>query len=178
MMRHRWAFWPHVGVVLAALTGPRSVAHAYEEQASLEASSGYIGAASADTLSSHGTALELGGGYGLSDLFVLRGGLGYAPRFSGGSIQHAGRFRAELAYIVDIVRWVPFFGGGAALWAYDSEDDVAVRPAVHVVLGIDFLASRAWIFGVDARSGLLWESDGVASLNEVQARLSHMFELF
>ena len=65
-------------------------------------------------------------------MFVLRAAGGYAPMLDSDEIVHAGRARVELAYIVDILRWVPFFGLGGSLWLY-NDLGVTVRPAWHAV---------------------------------------------
>jgi hypothetical protein len=183
MTRHHLAFCRSLGLLLGLLLVadagwvPRR-ARAYAEQASLDVSAGYLGAISSPTLLTNGIPLEIGAGMGISDLFVLRAGLGYGPRFAHGDVQQAGRLRTELAYVVDVLRWVPFFGLGASLLGYDDGSTFRVRPAWYLLLGLDFLANRSWVVGLDVRPGLVWERSGATSINEVQLRVSRMFELF
>jgi hypothetical protein len=183
MTRHHLAFCRSVGLLLGLLLAgdagwaPRH-ARAYAEQASLDVSAGYLGVISSSTFLTNGIPLEIGAGMGISDLFVLRAGVGYEPRFAHGNVQQVGRLRTEIAYLVDVLRWVPFFGVGASLFGYDDGTAFRVRPAWHLLLGLDFLANRQWVFGLDVRPGLLWQRSGATSINEAQLRVSRMFELF
>jgi hypothetical protein len=155
-------------------------AMAYEDQASLDLALGATLTAGAETLALAGPEVAAGGSLGLSDLFVLRGQLGYSPLFDPGQVQHVGRARVEAAYLLDVLKFVPFFGLGASLWLYRSSenDTFLVRPGGHLLLGLDYLWSRSWTLGVDVRIGLVIEPSDVASANEAQLRLSRMFDLF
>ena len=175
MTRHSWAF----SMVLSWLWMASSLntARAYEEQASADFALGYTGVVDSEHLSTTGALAEAGASMGISDMFVVRSNLGYAGFWRDGSLRSAGRFRAEAAYLVDILRWVPFFGVGGSLWLYDDRG-LTVRPAWHVVLGLDFLANRSWTIGLDVRTGMLWERAGANSATDVGLRLSRMFDLF
>jgi hypothetical protein len=122
-------------------------------------------------------SLDVGAALGLSDMFVLRGAVGYAGLFEAGVQAQGGRARAELAYLIDVLRWVPYFGVGASLWLHDH-DGLQVRPAGHVLFGLDFLYNRTWTLGIDLRTGLILEPEGLSSASEAQLRLSRMFDLF
>ena len=175
MTRHSWAFC--VLLSMGWLAHSASPARAYEEQASADFSLGYSGVVDSDTLSNRGMAGDLGASLGISDMFVLRGNFGYAGFWRDHSVRSAGRFRLEAAYLLDILRWVPFFGVGGSLWLYDDRD-LTVRPAWHIVVGLDFLYDRNWTVGLDVRSGALWERSGARSATDVSLRLSRMFDLF
>jgi hypothetical protein len=174
MTRHRRAFGLGLGLLCGAAWA--LPARAYEEQASLDVAVGADLLPQSDTLRSVGPTLDVGASLGLSDMFVLRGALGYALQIESG-VQHVGRARVEAAYLIDVLRYVPFFGVGASLWLYDA-DGITARPAGHVVLGLDFLANRTWTVGLDLRTGLLWEDGGLSSVSEAQLRLSRMFDRF
>jgi hypothetical protein len=174
MTRHRTAFWAGLMAVAVLFTTP---AHAYEEQASVDGAVG-AGILPASTLPAWTASLDLGAAMGLSDMFVLRGAVGYAGLFEAERrTNHAGRVRAELAYLIDVLRWVPYFGAGGSLWALD-DGGLAVRASGHVLFGLDFLYDRTWTFGIDLRTGIFWEPAGVSSMSEAQLRLSRMFDLF
>jgi hypothetical protein len=175
MTRHRLAFCLVLGLVLGAtwVNG----AEAYEEQASADLSLGYAGVVDSTRFSMRGGSLEGGASMGISDMFVVRTSLGYAGFLASDSLRSAGRFRVEGAYLLDILRWVPFFGVGGSLWLFDDAG-LTVRPAGHVLFGLDFLFDRSWTFGLDVRTGLLWERAGVVATTEGGLRLSRMFELF
>jgi hypothetical protein len=175
MTRHSWAFC--VLLSLGWLAHSASRARAYEEQASADFALGYSGVVDSDSLSTRGMLADLGASLGISDMFVLRGNFGYAGYWRNESVRSAGRFRLEAAYLLDILRWVPFFGVGGSLWLYDDRS-LTVRPAWHMVVGLDFLYDRAWTVGVDLRSGVLWERSGGRSATDVSLRLSRMFDLF
>ncbi len=157
-----------------------SLAHAYEDQASLDLALGGTLTANAESLGVAGSEFAAGGALGVSDLFLLRAQLGYLALFDSGKPQHTGRARVEAAYLIDVLKVVPFFGLGADLWLYRSQvdDSWRARPGGHLLLGVDYLWSRTWTLGADLRFGLVIEPGHVASANEVQLRLSRMFDLF
>jgi hypothetical protein len=176
MARHRTAFRIILGLLCGLVWGGR--ARAYEEQAALELSSGLNVLASSDTLNPVGPEIALGGAVGISDLFVARGQFGYAALFEHGSVQSVGKARVEAAYLVDVLKVVPFFGLGGSLWLYSDAGAVRLRPGAHILVGLDYLWSRAWTLGLDFRTGVLVEPDHVASATDVQLRISRMFDLF
>ena len=167
------------GGLALALSGV-GTAHAYEEQASLDGSLGYALIVPDSDLPTHGALFDVGAGIGLGDVAVLRGSLGYA-RFHDqerGTV-HGGRLRVEALYLLDVLQVVPFFGlGGSLLLAPNEADALRVRPGAHLVVGVDYLASRSWVVGVDVRPGVLFEDGSVRSATEVALRVSRMFELF
>jgi hypothetical protein len=134
--------------------------------------------AGAETLGRLGPEISVGGAIGLSDLFLLRAQLGYLPLFDAGEVQQVGRARVEAAYLLDVLKLVPFFGLGASLWLYRDGDPVVVRPGGHLLVGLDYLWTRTWTVGVDVRIGLVLDSGQAASATEGQLRISRMFELF
>jgi hypothetical protein len=176
MSRRRRAF-TRIAAWLIMLASTHT-AHAYEEQASLDVSLGYGGLAAGETLPSQLVAVDAGGAVGLSDWLVARVGLGYGALLGAESPLHVGRGRLELAYLLDILRWVPFFGVGGGLWALDGPSGLGMRPEGHLWFGVDYLASRAWTVGVDVRTGAVWQRGELVSWTEGQVRFSRMFELF
>jgi hypothetical protein len=168
----------------------RERAHAYEEQLSVDVAVGYARVTHSDTLSSRPAppsstlpanlpAIDLGVSLGISDWLVLRGALGYGLLLDKQKqTYHLGRARVELAYLIDIVQWVPFVGLGAGLWLIDTRSELAPRGAGHLVFGLDYLATRSWTLGVDVRTGFLFGGGQVVNFTEGQLRLSRMFELF
>jgi hypothetical protein len=167
------------GSLAVALLGLRT-ARAYEEQASLDGSLGYALIVPESNLPAHGAMFDLGAGIGLGDIAVLRGSLGYAFfRDDSRDSVHGGRLRIEALYLLDVLKVVPFFGlGGSLLLASAADNALRVRPGGHVVLGVDYLASRRWVVGLDVRPGVLVEDGRVRSATEVALRVSRMFELF
>jgi hypothetical protein len=177
MTRHRTAFWTGVIAVTVLFTVFARPVRAYEEQASVDGAAG-AGLLPGSTLPAFAPSADLGAAMGLSDMFVLRGAVGYAGLVEAERrTRHAGRARAELAYLIDVLRWVPYFGAGGSLWALD-DGGLAVRASAHVLFGLDFLYDRSWTFGIDLRTGIFWEPLGVSSMSEAQLRLSRMFDLF
>jgi hypothetical protein len=173
MTRHRTVFWAALGVLTVLWVRP---ALAYEEQASLDVAAG-AGLLPASTLPPWTASLDVGAALGLSDMFVLRGAVGYANLFEAERRTHAGRARAELAYLIDVLRYVPYFGVGGSAWLLD-DSGLALRASGHVLFGLDFLYDRNWTIGVDLRTGIFWEPAGLSSMSEAQVRLSRMFDLF
>jgi hypothetical protein len=154
-------------------------ARAYDEQWSLDGSLGYALLVRDDGPTRQGAGVDLGATLGVSDSVMLRGTLGYALLADADRTEHLGRLRAEGLYLLDVLKVVPFFGVGVMLiTAPDSAQHVPLRPGVHLVLGLDYLASRAWTAGVDVRSGILFESGALLNATDVSLRLSRLFELF
>jgi hypothetical protein len=159
-----------VGIAIVALLSLAGVqrARAYDEQGSLDGALGYALLAREDAPTRHGAGVDLGASLGVSDSVMLRGTLGYALLADGS--RH---------YLLDVLKLVPFFGLGATLTtAQHTRQDVPLRPGVHLVLGLDYLASRAYTVGLDIRSGILFESGHLLNATDVSLRLSRMFELF
>lgn len=154
-------------------------ARAYEEQASLDMGLGYSLLAGSAYPLRHGIAAELGAGIGLSEHTVLRANLGYTALLRNNDIEPVGRLRVEGLYLLDVLQVVPFVGIGATgTTAQDSPARVPLRVGGHVVLGVDYLLSRSWVFGVDLRSALLFEGSRLRSATDLSLRLSRMFETF
>jgi hypothetical protein len=154
-------------------------ARAYEEQASLDLALGYAAFTGDQAPAKNLLSADLGGGLGIADWLVLRAALGYAARFDADHASvHAGRLRFEGAYLIDVLRWVPFFGLGGGLWALGEPSGLTLSPAGHLLFGVDYLATRSWTLGCDVRTGILWEHRQTAPFTEVQLRISRMFELF
>jgi hypothetical protein len=168
-----------------------SRARAYEDQLGLDLAVGYAWVTRSETLSpealppggalpSNLAALDLGVSFGVSDWLLLRGSLGYGLLLEDNmSTRQLGRFRIEGAYLVDIVEWVPFLGLGTGLWLVeDPGSGVSPRGDVHLVVGLDYLATRSWTVGLDVRTGFLMGAGQVFNVTEGQLRLTRMFDLF
>jgi hypothetical protein len=171
--------------------GCLSRARAYEEQLGLDLALGYARLTHSETLSpdvltpgsalpSNLAALDVGVALGVSDWLVLRGALGYGLLLEEKmSTRQLGRVRIEGAYLVDIVEWVPFLGLGTGLWLLEDPDGgVLPRGDVHLVVGLDYLATRSWTVGLDVRVGFLMGGGQVFNVTEGQLRLTRLFELF
>jgi hypothetical protein len=156
-----------------------SPARAYEEQASLDLALGYAAIVEAAELQPHLGSADLGVSLGIRDFLVLRGALGYGLLLERKQkTQQAARARVELAYLIDVLRWVPFFGLGIGVWGVQRAAGFTFYPAGHGVLGLDWLVTRSWTLGVDVRLGMLLEAGKLRSWNEGQLRLGYMFDLF
>jgi hypothetical protein len=166
-----------LGLVLLLFAS--SPARAYEEQASLDLALGYAGIVHSDSLRPHLGALDVGASLGIRDFLVLRAALGYGMLLEkNAKTQQAGRARVELAYLIDILKWVPFFGLGVGVWGVSSQGDLSFLAAGHIVFGLDYLITRSFTLGVDVRIGMLLDSGDLVSFNEGQLRSSFMFDLF
>jgi hypothetical protein len=176
MSRQRSAF-----SLLAALLGglfAHSTARAYEEQVSVDLALGYAGIVDPEPLPSQLASLDLSAAVGIADWLVVRSALGYGLLFDGDhELAQAGRLRLEGAYLLDVLQWVPFFGLGGGLWVIERGSGLEARPAGHLWVGVDYLATRHWSFGCDIRVGLLWRGESV-SFTEGQLRISRMFDVF
>ncbi len=182
MLRHRRCFFSAPrgwagAVTMLAVALFASPAAAYEEQAALDLGAGYTLRSSSPPLSASGAELSVGAATGISDLFFVRFALGYGLFASSNDFAHVGRARAEMAYLIDVVRIVPFVGLGAGVFVYDDAG-LDLRPGAHLLLGFDYLWSREWNVGLDVRPGLAATRHGSVTTLEGQLRLSRMFDLF
>jgi hypothetical protein len=158
-----WAAWTTAGAA-AVLATSLPTARAYEDQATLDLGLGYAHAF-ASGLPASGAAVALGGSLGLGDVWTLRATLGWAAHpaaATGPPTTHVLTGGVELLYVVDVLRWVPYVGAGVDAVGTVSEAGSGVDLAAHAVLGLEWLASRAWLLGVDVRPYLLL-SDAFAS---------------
>lgn len=180
-MRRRYRAFAFVAATFSGLFGNFALAgpaRAYEEQASLDLAVGYGGVLHSDAVGPHLAALDVGASLGIRDFLVLRGALGYGLAAGDHPPKSMARGRVELAYLIDVLQWVPFFGLGAGFWLGDGAQGFFARGAGHAVVGLDYLATRQWTVGVDVRTGFLVGGSDVLSFTEGQLRLSRMFELF
>lgn len=164
-----------LAAVLCVLTPSR--AQAYDDQASLDLAVGYLRISDNAALAANGGEVTVGGGYGLGDMFVLRGSLGYGLQGLSTGRTSVGRARVEFAYLVDVLNVVPFFGLGASAWFFDAVG-LELAPAGHALAGADLLITREWNAGLDLRFGLLLHATETFNVFESQLRLSRMFDLF
>ncbi len=149
-------------------------ADAYEHQYHFGASFGY------DALFSVSTPHGFGGGihfaYGVNDYINLIAEADATAHPGGQYTIVSGGFGA--AYVLDVLRWVPWFGlevGPAGLISLDpkcgpvatTEACTAFRVNVAVPFGLDFQVTRSFAVGVAGRFQLLflnqapWETLGV-----------------
>jgi hypothetical protein len=154
-----------------------SNAHAYDNQASADLGLGYAHLGPHAPIPGSGSSLSLGAGYGLGDMFTLRASLGYGLHTGDGQKASVGIARTEVAYMLDVLQVVPFFGAGASAWMFKDGKDTAIAPAAHLLLGMDYLITREWTAGVDVRIGMLASGRDIYNTIEAQLRLSRMFDL-
>jgi hypothetical protein len=181
MQRRRRAFRQIAAffvVLLAALCSESRTARAYEEQLAVDVALGYGALAANDALPNNLVSLDVGAAVGMSDWLVARTAFGYGALVGEGEVLNLGRGRLEVAYLLDILQWVPFFGAGGGLWMLQGPSGLGLRPTGHLWFGVDYLATREWTLGVDVRTGVLWQRGDVVSFTEGQLRFSRMFELF
>jgi hypothetical protein len=168
------------GALLAALLcwAPPSPTHAYEDQLTVGLDTGY--ALAMMNGASHGIAVGLNASVGLGDLFSLRGRVGYGHHPHGAGL-HAGSAGAEVIYLLDVLEWVPYFGLGADGFVFASGGDHRFDLGLHAVVGIEWLASRDWLIGLDIRPFVLPLAFRDAPLDPVYftttLRFSFIFDL-
>ncbi len=180
MPRHCTRFWTVLAgpCWLAALLTLLSVsnARAYDGQASADLALGYMHVAPDGLLPAPGASLSLGASYGLGDMFVLRANAGYGLQADGEQRVSVASARIEVAYLLDVLSVVPFFGGGATAWLF-KVDEFTVAPGGHVLLGVDWLITREWTTGLDVRIGMIAVDKEVFGTTEAQLRVSRTFDL-
>jgi hypothetical protein len=128
-----------------------SHARAYEDQASLGLQLGYA-YATQHSSPHHGGLVGIEGSLGLDDTFSVRGLISYGLQPGTRPLSEL-NIGAELIYMIDVLALVPYFGGGIdALGSWQARGAAfAADFAVHPVFGIDWLPSRNWVLGLEAR---------------------------
>jgi hypothetical protein len=136
------------GCALLLLSAP-ATALAYEDQITLGVGLGYANAVS-DSLPASGVLADVAVSYGLSSVWTLRGRVSYALHPDDRTM-HVLLTGGELLYMIDVVEVVPYFGLGVDALSRFRADDSHVDPALHGVVGLDYLCSRDVALGIDAR---------------------------
>jgi hypothetical protein len=150
-------------------------ARAYEDQLTVGAGAGYAHAASS-ALPRHGVIFDLSASAGLGPAWSVRGRASYALH-PGDHPLHAMLLGGDLLYLVDVVELVPYFGAGVGGIARAYRDDLQLDAAAQLVLGLDYLISRALTFELEARPYLIvTELDGDPFYGAVSASMVFMFD--
>ena len=165
--------------LMATLAPSRALA--YEDQVGLAAGLGYSLLASDTTLPMHGVAARVGASLGVGDTFELRLNGAYAFHF-GDEPMHRAALAFEAVYLVDILEVVPFLGLGIGgiLSVHERMTGALLRGdfELHAVLGFDWLLSREFSIGLEARPTFL-----LTALSEdpiwitITARAQLLFEI-
>lgn len=128
---------------------PAINAFAYEDQLTVGGNLGFAERI-ADEGPHHGGMFGISSSIGLDDIWTVRGRFSYSIH-QAPDLLHAFFLSAEILYLIDIMEFVPFLGGGpdgvATLW----KDQFDVDFALHAVVGVDYLFSREVIFGLEVR---------------------------
>ena len=133
-----FALWPGRGL-------------AYEDQLGLGVQLAYAHATDS-SLPHSGALLGLEASLGLDDIWSVRGFASYSVH-PGTPTLSVAVLGAELLYLVDILEIVPYFGAGLdALGRWTSGGGgFSAEFGVHPVVGLDWLPSRVWTLGIEAR---------------------------
>jgi hypothetical protein len=139
--------------ILASLLLP-APARAYEDRLTAGPLVG-MGISSENSLGSEfGIVAGVTASVGLDDVWNVRltAGNGVHP---GPDLVDVAFGSLELLYTVDIVEWVPFFGGGVdGVFVFADGSSIA-EPGFHGTVGIDRWLSRTWLIGLDLRGIVL-----------------------
>ncbi len=103
------------------------------------------------TLPARGAAGNLSGSLGLDDIWSVRAQLSYGfhPDPAPLSVLVAG---ADLIYAIDIMEWVPYFGGGPDAIGLIRGGSLHPDAGAHLAFGLDWLCTRKLGFELEARS--------------------------
>jgi hypothetical protein len=138
------------GLAALALALSPGTLRAYEDQLTLGVQLGYAHAT--ESRSAHSGALVgVTASLGLDDIWSVRALLSYSWHPGTPSLS-VGLLGGELLYLVDILEIVPYFGAGIdALGSWTGDRGLSAELGVHPVLGLDWLPSRGFSLGVEAR---------------------------
>lgn len=114
---------------------------------------GFAGLSSEGSFAGYGGGLTLG--YGLSDAWTLRvDGTASSNQATdkGGRSLVLGQ-SVGVQYALDVIEFVPFFGVYASLYELRGGGlkSTQWKPAVSLGVGLDWIATRSFTFGVDVR---------------------------
>lgn len=140
-----------LGVLMTVLALP-GTAMAYEDQLGGSLSVG-LGINPRGARPVHGAFAEAGLSLGLDDVFSVRTRLTYAfhPAADDLPSHHLAAVASDLIYLLDILTVVPYFGAGLSAQMWTTAGDQDFDAGVQILGGLDYLYSREWIFGIEAR---------------------------
>jgi hypothetical protein len=143
-----------LGVLLVAATslGPRTAA-ADKGQKRFGVQAGFAGLSSEGSFAGYGGGLTFG--YGVTDAWTLRlDGTASSNQATdkGGRSLVLGQ-SIGFQYALDVIELVPFFGVYASLYELRGGGlaGTQLKPAISLGVGLDWLASRSFSFGIDVR---------------------------
>lgn len=109
------------------------------------------------------------GSYGLTDTYDLIGRVSFhMPHQEGGAI---GLGEVGVAYVIDILQWVPYFGI-VGLVGVHSDETTQLRAGLGLPFGIDYLVRRDFQIGAYGQlDSLFISSDGSNAIGGLSAGL-------
>lgn len=140
-------------LVLAAASLVPRPASADKGQKRFGVQAGFAGLSSEGSFAGYGGGLTFG--YGLTDAWTLRlDGTASSNQATdkGGRSLVLGQ-SIGVQYALDVIEFVPFFGVYASLYELRGGGlaGTQLKPALSLGVGLDWLASRSFAFGVDVR---------------------------
>jgi hypothetical protein len=106
------------------------------------------------------------GGYGLSDAFLLYGNVEYALgglNTGPGGVRHRGSLSVGVAYTLDVISVLPWFGLGLQGSLVSGSGGVEAIPAVEARGGADWLIRRYFGLTAQVAYALSWWNRGTVS---------------
>jgi hypothetical protein len=132
--------------LLVAIATP-SAAFGYEDQLAVGLDLGYAQVAAAPG------GAGFGGGpqakLGLDDTWNLYAAGFYA--FHPEDSLHVGTLAAGVEYVFDVLQWIPWGGFGIEALGAAEDGSAGLEAGAQAALGVDYLADRAYSFGLTAR---------------------------
>lgn len=142
-------------LLVALLCGlPATAAHAYEDTLGLAIDATY-GRVVPDSRRPDGVLLGVTASIGLDDTWTTRVRLAYGAHPGTDAHPEAlqlGLASADLIYLFDILEWVPYFGVGLDVLTVNDSIGFAAESGVHIAAGLDWLATRELVIGLDLRT--------------------------
>lgn len=161
LVRVAWRTLALLPALVCLATAP--TARAYEDQLGLSVDATY-GRVVPDSSRPDGLLLGATGSLGLDDTWTARLRLAYGAQMAterNDEILQLGLASGELLYLFDILEWVPYFGAGIDSFLLHDSQGFGAELGGHVVAGLDWLASREVVVGLDVRGLVLasaWET--------------------
>jgi len=104
-----------------------------------------------EDLAPHGGLLGADYERGLSETISLRasGGVGL---YYEDALSYSGHATVGITYLFDVLKWVPYANlGVGAIFVDGTDQESSVNPLIELGFGVDFLRSREFSWGLQAR---------------------------
>lgn len=116
--------------------------------------------------------------YGITDAINLVGDVGWSPLVGASSFSHVTNFNVGLAYVLDVLRWVPWGAAEAGGYGLSGAPigGTQVLPGFALAVGCDYRFDRSWAAGIVLRQHMLFtDANNIPSFTQALLRVGYTF---